>query len=253
MTTIHAHYAPGFTIMQFNGPDNEIGRVWQEGGKLHFEGNATDAARQLFEQVVKRNNDFMMALQEQNNDLHKQLLEMEHDRDKWKNHHNTEVARARVLKTRTDLPVERKMLYEALRLAEIAAGTATADEAEYVVTSPEALDKVLDVYHAAERLVRCKGRYHSEQNYKALAQLFDVTVPDLPPTDADLGELTAVDTVPAFLTAISPLETITVSQTSWEKIQQLLNEPPAPSEGLIKLMTRKPRYHIEITAPKDGK
>lgn len=38
---------------------------------------------------------------------------------------------------------------------------------------------------AAEKLVRCKGRYHSEQNYRALAALFGVTVPDLPPLPAD--------------------------------------------------------------------
>ncbi|EMO8320565.1 ead/Ea22-like family protein [Escherichia coli] len=36
---------------------------------------------------------------------------------------------------------------------------------------------------AAEKLVRCKGRYHSEQNYRALAALFGVTVPDLPPLE----------------------------------------------------------------------
>lgn len=34
---------------------------------------------------------------------------------------------------------------------------------------------------AAEKLVRCKGRYHSEQNYRALAAMFGVTVPELPP------------------------------------------------------------------------
>ncbi|ATO01463.1 Ead domain protein [Klebsiella pneumoniae] len=34
---------------------------------------------------------------------------------------------------------------------------------------------------AAEKLVRCKGRYHSEQNYRALAALFGVKTPDLPP------------------------------------------------------------------------
>ncbi|WP_440707169.1 ead/Ea22-like family protein [Klebsiella pneumoniae] len=33
---------------------------------------------------------------------------------------------------------------------------------------------------AAEKLVRCKGRYHSKQNYRALAALFGVTTPDLP-------------------------------------------------------------------------
>ncbi|EMT2361314.1 ead/Ea22-like family protein [Escherichia coli O128] len=38
---------------------------------------------------------------------------------------------------------------------------------------------------AAEKLVRCKGRYHSEQNYRALAALFGVTVPDLPPLEND--------------------------------------------------------------------
>ncbi|EEE3048891.1 ead/Ea22-like family protein [Salmonella enterica subsp. enterica serovar Duisburg] len=33
----------------------------------------------------------------------------------------------------------------------------------------------------AEKLVRCKGRYHSELNYRALAKLFGVITPDLPP------------------------------------------------------------------------
>lgn len=36
---------------------------------------------------------------------------------------------------------------------------------------------------AAEKLVRCKGRYHSELNYRALAKLFVVTTPDLPPLE----------------------------------------------------------------------
>ncbi len=38
---------------------------------------------------------------------------------------------------------------------------------------------------AAEKLVRCKGRYHSEQNYRALAALFGVKTPDLPPLDSE--------------------------------------------------------------------
>lgn len=33
---------------------------------------------------------------------------------------------------------------------------------------------------AAEKLVHCKGRYHSEQNYRALAALFGVNTPDMP-------------------------------------------------------------------------
>ncbi|EPM0675494.1 ead/Ea22-like family protein, partial [Klebsiella pneumoniae] len=36
---------------------------------------------------------------------------------------------------------------------------------------------------AAEKLVSCKGRYHSEQNYRALAALFGVKTPDLPPLE----------------------------------------------------------------------
>ncbi|EAR8786063.1 ead/Ea22-like family protein [Salmonella enterica] len=36
---------------------------------------------------------------------------------------------------------------------------------------------------AAEKLVRCKGRYHSELNYRALATLFGVITPDLPPLE----------------------------------------------------------------------
>ncbi|MEW7001768.1 hypothetical protein M5585_24105 [Serratia ureilytica] len=33
--------------------------------------------------------------------------------------------------------------------------------------------------------MRCKGRYHSEQNYRALSALFGVTTPDLQPADGD--------------------------------------------------------------------
>lgn len=43
---------------------------------------------------------------------------------------------------------------------------------------------------AAEKLVRCKGRYHSEQNYRALAALFGVNTPDLPPLDGEARTLT---------------------------------------------------------------
>ncbi|WP_376750217.1 ead/Ea22-like family protein [Atlantibacter hermannii] len=43
---------------------------------------------------------------------------------------------------------------------------------------------------AAEKLVRCKGRYHSEQNYRALAALFGVTTPDLPPLESEAQTVT---------------------------------------------------------------
>ncbi|WP_177332200.1 ead/Ea22-like family protein [Klebsiella michiganensis] len=45
--------------------------------------------------------------------------------------------------------------------------------------------KLETINAAAEKLVRCKGRYHSEQNYRALAALFGVTTPDLPSLDGE--------------------------------------------------------------------
>ncbi|HCA3736719.1 TPA: ead/Ea22-like family protein [Klebsiella pneumoniae] len=47
----------------------------------------------------------------------------------------------------------------------------------------KALEKAQTINAAAEKLVRCKGRYHSEQNYRSLAALFGVTTPDLPPLE----------------------------------------------------------------------
>ncbi|HCH7914485.1 TPA: ead/Ea22-like family protein [Klebsiella pneumoniae] len=54
----------------------------------------------------------------------------------------------------------------------------------------EALEKAQTINAAAEKLVRCKGRYHSEQNYRALAALFGVTTPDLPPLDDESHAVT---------------------------------------------------------------
>ena len=45
------------------------------------------------------------------------------------------------------------------------------------------------IVDAAENLVRCKGRNHSEQNYRALAALFGVKTPDLPPLETEAREL----------------------------------------------------------------
>lgn len=54
----------------------------------------------------------------------------------------------------------------------------------------EALEKAQTINAAAEKLVRCKGRYHSEQNYRALAALFGVSTPDLPPLDDESHAVT---------------------------------------------------------------
>ncbi|WP_396326225.1 ead/Ea22-like family protein [Klebsiella pneumoniae] len=72
----------------------------------------------------------------------------------------------------------------------LADGT-TGQDAEFIsLANPanilslvEALEKAQTINAAAEKLVRCKGRYHSEQNYRALAALFGVKTPDLPPLE----------------------------------------------------------------------
>ncbi|MEA4783176.1 hypothetical protein VBQ45_22630 [Klebsiella pneumoniae] len=62
--------------------------------------------------------------------------------------------------------------------------------AGYVDALVEALEKAQTINAAAEKLVRCKGRYHSEQNYRALAALFGVNTPDLPPLDDESHAVT---------------------------------------------------------------
>lgn len=54
---------------------------------------------------------------------------------------------------------------------------------EQACESDVKIDGLEAIRAAAEKLVRCKGRYHSEQNYRALAALFGVNTPDLPPLE----------------------------------------------------------------------
>ena len=61
-----------------------------------------------------------------------------------------------------------------------------------VLALVEALEKAQAINAAAEKLVRCKGRYHGEQNYRALASLFGVNAPDLPPLDDESRTVTPV-------------------------------------------------------------
>lgn len=44
--------------------------------------------------------------------LRQRVAELEKERDHWKNNHETEVRRARILKERTDMPIERVQAYE---------------------------------------------------------------------------------------------------------------------------------------------
>ncbi|EOV3839912.1 ead/Ea22-like family protein [Salmonella enterica subsp. enterica serovar Bredeney] len=74
---------------------------------------------------------------------------------------------------------------------------------------------------AAEKLVRCKGRYHSELNYRALAKLFGVITPDLPPLEhenvhyADAAEVE----ITALRQRIAELEARTVTVKLYDDFQ----------------------------------
>ncbi len=86
----------------------------------------------------------------------------------------------------------------------------------------EALEKAQTINAAAEKLVRCKGRYHSEQNYRALAALFGVNTPDLPPLEhenvhyADAAEME----IAALRQRIAELESRTVNVKLPPKIER---------------------------------
>lgn len=83
---------------------------------------------------------------------------------------------------------------------------------EQACESDVKIDELEAIRAAAEKLVRCKGRYHSEQNYRALVALFGVNTPDLPPLEhenvhyADAAEME----IEALRQRIAELESRTV-------------------------------------------
>ncbi|HIA9012880.1 ead/Ea22-like family protein [Klebsiella pneumoniae] len=87
------------------------------------------------------------------------------------------------------------------------------DGPDNIIALVDALEKAQTINAAAEKLVRCKGRYHSEQNYRALAALFGVNTPDLPPLEhenvhyADAAEME----IAALRQRIADLESRTVT------------------------------------------
>ncbi|HFZ1616110.1 hypothetical protein A9L51_24095 [Klebsiella pneumoniae] len=98
---------------------------------------------------------------------------------------------------------------------------------ENILALLEALEKAQAINAAAEKLVRCKGRYHSEQNYRALAALFGVKTPDLPPLEhenvhyVDAAEME----IEALRQRIAELESRTVKlpePEQWDITQVLL-------------------------------
>ena len=85
----------------------------------------------------------------------------------------------------------------------------------------EKLEKAQTINAAAEKLVRCKGRYHSEQNYRALAALFGVNTLELPPLEhdnvhyADAAEME----IAALRQRIAELESRTVTVKLPQRLQ----------------------------------
>lgn len=86
-----------------------------------------------------------------------------------------------------------------------------------IIALVEALEKAQAINAAAEKLVRCKGRYHSEQNYRALSALFGVNTPDLPPLEhenvhyADAAEME----IAALRQRIAELEPFHTAYIEW--------------------------------------
>lgn len=91
---------------------------------------------------------------------------------------------------------------------------------------------------AAEKLVRCKGRYHSELNYRALAKLFGVITPDLSPLEhenvhyADAAEVE----ITALRQRIAELEAreVTLPPTFWYEHDDLSRDIPVLDKRLVK-------------------
>ena len=114
----------------------------------------------------------------------------------------------------------------------------------------EALEKAQAINAAAEKLVRCKGRYHSEQNYRALAALFGVKTPDLPPLEhenvhyADAAEME----IAALRQRIAELESRTV--TDWIEHDGKWRPESLGLDELVYLKTRKQELKIPYPAGK---
>ncbi|ENC7447819.1 ead/Ea22-like family protein [Salmonella enterica] len=95
---------------------------------------------------------------------------------------------------------------------------------------------------AAEKLVRCKGRYHSELNYRALAKLFGVITPDLPPLEHEnvhYAEAAEVE-ISALRQRIAELEAreVTLPPTFWYEHDDLSRDVPVLDKRLVKKAIR---------------
>ncbi|WP_338849775.1 ead/Ea22-like family protein [Klebsiella pneumoniae] len=113
----------------------------------------------------------------------------------------------------------------------------------------EALEKAQTINAAAEKLVRCKGRYHSEQNYRALAALFGVNTPDLPPLEHEnvhYGD-TAEMEIEALRQRIAELESRTVKLPKLKMLEDYLAEVAIEERKQI-LVGVKLEFHRALAA-----
>lgn len=144
---------------------------------------AGEAPVMPFDQRINALNDFMKHFSP---DIALALLD-ERERNqqyiKSRDQENEDIALT-VVKLRVELEAtENNLIDSECHVAELE--EALRDKQALLEASEKRIAEQSSIVTAAEKLVRCKGRYHSEQNYRALAALFGVTVPDLPPLQAD--------------------------------------------------------------------
>ncbi|HBV3940489.1 TPA: ead/Ea22-like family protein [Klebsiella pneumoniae] len=120
---------------------------------------------------------------------------------------------------------------------------------EQACESDVKIDELEAIRAAAEKLVRCKGRYHSEQNYRALAALFGVKTPDLPPLEhenvhyADAAEME----IAALRQRIAELESRTVKPPKLKMLEDYLAEVAIEERKQI-LVGVKLEFHRALAA-----
>ncbi|MGP6596318.1 ead/Ea22-like family protein [Klebsiella pneumoniae] len=120
---------------------------------------------------------------------------------------------------------------------------------EQACESDVKIDELEAIRAAAEKLVRCKGRYHSEQNYRALAALFGVNTPDLPPLEhenvhyADTAEME----IEALRQRIAELESRTVKLPKLKMLEDYLAEVAIEERKQI-LVGVKLEFHRALAA-----
>ncbi|WP_373857524.1 ead/Ea22-like family protein [Klebsiella pneumoniae] len=120
---------------------------------------------------------------------------------------------------------------------------------EQACESDVKIDELEAIRAAAEKLVRCKGRYHSEQNYRALAALFGVKTPDLPPLEhenvhyADAAEME----IAALRQRIAELESRTVKLPKLKMLEDYLAEVAIEERKQI-LVGVKLEFHRALAA-----